>query len=611
VIGDSTRTDNGTATIHPAGPVLTGTAGTWTIQYVTGAQGIVSGGGIRVKLQRYWTKPQTEDAGAPGHITARCEKPGLKLRVGTLDKAAEGGRFEVSYRRADMPKNARLEANWGRIFVDVVEGELVEGDVVAISYCGVAPTTAGVAYPFTVATDPDGSRSALYTGYSAIERSPELLVVPETAQRIEAFIPSQFDAPAPARVHVVARDRYANPCLLPGPPDIQFQGSRAEVTSGALQTTSNYGRERASGEWNLYWGDLHVHSWRSDGVGPLETIYTYARDQMGLDFVGHGDHIQYMNDQDWYDTLALTRRMNQPGKFVSMPGFELSHNPRRWMEDGSYQNIVPWYGDKNVYYLSEDDAPIVRETDRYRSYSARFVEIAEQVRGHNGMIVPHLHAGGLMTYYDPELVRIIEAFSAHHFDLNKGGFERFESMWQEYLAAGYRVGLVGGSDNHNARAGQDTYLPWERNHRRGALMGVWAPALTREGLWRAMHDRCVYATTGARIYLDVRLNGHRMGEELTVWDALTPKALEIEVHGTAPIQSVEVLRSNSVIQTFAPDAWDFQVTFVDEAYAAGEDFYVVRVIQADMNRAWSSPIWVDLAPEGRVNFPGQEATWGR
>jgi hypothetical protein len=69
-------------------------------------------------------------------------------------------------------------------------------------------------------------------------------------------------------------------------------------------------------------------------------------------------------------------------------------------------------------------APIIRETDRYRSYSARFVEIAEQVRGHNAMFVPHVHAGGLMTYYDPELVRIVEAFSAHHFDLNQGGFQR-------------------------------------------------------------------------------------------------------------------------------------------------------------------------------------------
>ena len=102
-----------------------------------------------------------------------------------------------------------------------------------------------------------------------------------------------------------------------------------------------------------------------------------------------------------------------------------------------------------------------------------------------------------------------------------------------------------------------------------------------------------------------------MGEELTVLDALTPKEIAIEVHGTAPIESVEVLRSNVSIQAFAPRAWDYETTFVDEEYAAGEDFYQVRVIQEDMNRAWSSPIWVDLAPAGRVNARGQESTWSR
>ena len=126
-----------------------------------------------------------------------------------------------------MPRNARLEANWGRIFVDVLEGELVEGDVVEIRYRGVAPPTAGVPYPFTVSTYPDGCRSAPYTGYSAIEHSPELLVMADVAKRIEAFVPSSFDATKPDRVHVVARDRYANPCPLPGPVHTEFQDGRA------------------------------------------------------------------------------------------------------------------------------------------------------------------------------------------------------------------------------------------------------------------------------------------------------------------------------------------------------------------------------------------------
>ena len=610
MIGDSTKTINGRATIHPDAPVPSGSEGQWTIRYVAGPEGVGLGGGVRVIVQRYWTEPQTEHPDEIGFVMACCDKPGVKLDVRIADRLAEGGRFGTWYRRAGMPINARLMAKWGGIFVDVVEGQLVEGDVVEVSYLGAAPTVAGVAYPFTVATDPDGSRSAPYTGYAFIDRSPELLVVANAVQRIEAFVPSTTeDVLASDQVRAVGRDRFANPCALPAVAQIWIQDHRSRVRVGELTATSNYSQVRKAGGLGLYWGDLHVHSWRSDGVGSLQDIYAYARDVLGLDFVGHGDHTQYMSDGDWDDIKSLTRRMNHPGRFISFPGFELSHNPRRLMPDGSFQQIVPWYGDKNVYYFSEDDAPILRVSDRYRSYHARFLQIAEQLRGRKAMIVPHLHAGGLMTYYDPELVWIIEAFSAHHFDIDHRDFEAFEGMWQEYLAAGCRVGLVGGSDNHNARAGQDTYFPWQTHRRRGALMAVWAPELTREALWEAIRSRCVYATTGARIYLDVQLNGHRMGEEFSVPDALVPKEIEIEVHSTAPIEALDVLRSNDVVRSFTPNTWDFEATFVDREYSTGEDFYQVRVVQKDMHRAWSTPVWVDLAPQARVGFPGQEATW--
>jgi hypothetical protein len=124
-----------------------------------------------------------------------------------------------------------------------------------------------------------------------------------------------------------------------------------------------------------------------------------------------------------------------------------------------------------------------------------------------------------------------------------------------------------------------------------------------------MWKRHVYATSGVRIYLDFKLNGVFMGDEITVSDSESSKVMEVEVHGTAPIDRIDIIRSNEVLRSYHPSQWDFEETFVDDGYSSGEDFYMVRVVQKDGNRAWTSPIWVDLGVEGRVNFAGQEATW--
>ena len=613
-VHDVTRDDNGTGNMHPDDPIAAGEDRTFTIRYVAGSQGIQTGGCLRLSIWRYWPKTQLDSPQAPGFTAVSCTKPGVVLRPTLMDPkaAAVSGNW---CQLEGMPANARIMHKFHAVYAEVVEGELTAGDVVEITYRGVAPAVLGVRRPFRLATDPDGAREARYSGFSYIAESPEILVQPCKAERIEAFAPSHVEGDLSGEsVRIVGRDRYANPCQPPDTPRVDVRGCRAHVTCGDLEAVSNYAAPADENGLRCYWGDLHVHTERSDGAGRLEDVYTYARDVMGLDFVGHGDHTQYMSDQDWDAIKALTRRMNDPGRFVSFPGFELSHNPGRFGADGEYKRVAPDYGDKNVYYLSEDDAPIMRVTDRYRSYFARFAEIAEQLRGRDVMIVPHLHAGGVTTFYDPELVWLLEAFSAHHCDKRRTdhkGFDGYEATVRQCLAAGWRVGLVGGSDNHNARAAQDTYFPWDKVNRKDALMAVWAKKLTREALWEAFRRRSVYATTGVRMLLDVRLNGAPMGAEIALDDCLTPKELAVEVHGTAPLARVEILRANEPLHEFRPDAWDFTGTFVDEEYSTAEAFYQVKVTQEDGNMAWSTPIWVDLNPAARVNFLGQEQTWAR
>ena len=610
-VNDNTGSRNGMAMIHPDVPVIAGKEVALTIVYTVGPEGVATGGCIRLGIWRYWSEIHLEQPEAQGFVKVDCHKKAVVLSLSLVEPklVAAGGAW---YQREGMSPNTTLMQKYHALYVEVTGGQLEEGDIIEFTYTGTAAVTSGIRYPFCIATDPNGGREAPYTGFSYISDVPSILVSPDEVVELQVFLPSQIEGVVnEGHSRIVGRDRFANPCEPSEKPIVTIEGRRVRVESGSMAAVSNYAALPDRKRLNCYWGDLHVHSWRSDGTGELEDIYTYARDTMGFDFVGHGDHAQYMSDEDWEDIKGLTRKMNDPGRFVSFPGFEISHNPRRRLSDGSFQRIVPNYGDKNVYYLDEDDAPIMRVTDRYRSYHARFQDIADQLKGKQATIIPHIHAGGVLTYYDPDLVWVIEAFSAHHFDLSRTGWERFQNVAQECLGAGWRIGLVGGSDNHNARASQDTYFPWKKESRRDSLMAVLAPDLTREALWNALQKRHVYATSGVRINMRFELNGGVMGDEIKVGDCQAPKVLEIEVHGTAPLDRVEILRSNEVIHTFMPGDWDFSQTYVDEEYSTGEDFYQLRIIQSDGNRAWSTPIWVDLAPEGRINFPGQEETWGR
>ena len=88
---------------------------------------------------------------------------------------------------------------------------------------------------------------------------------------------------------------------------------------------------------------------------------------------------------------------------------------------------------------------------------------------------------------------------------------------QDALALGHRLGFVGGTDNHYAQPGS-TRCPKGgvdfRDRVTGGLTAVFAPALTSEAILAALRARRCYATTGARMILDFRVEGRPMGEEL-------------------------------------------------------------------------------------------------
>lgn len=305
-----------------------------------------------------------------------------------------------------------------------------------------------------------------------------------------------------------------------------------------------------------YAGDLHNHCGISYGHGSIEDAYRNA--QLQLDFAtvtGHANwhdmpeeptHVADYHRQgfarlrdSWEHVQDVTEAAHEDGRFVSFLSFE-------------WHSMT--YGDHCVYYRS-GRGPLAP------AQSGSFDELRQNLRtlAANGlptMVLPH-HIGYLKGYrginwdtYTEELSPVIELLSMHgngeddHAPrqyLHTMGPRDKASMALAGLGAGHRFGFIGSTDHHSAHPGSYGY---------GRAM-VWAPELTREGIWSAIQNRQTYCVTGDRIMLAVSLDGQPMG---SVVDAAGTRRFEIAVRGGSALDYVELVRNGTVVARTRPTA---------------------------------------------------------
>jgi hypothetical protein len=170
---------------------------------------------------------------------------------------------------------------------------------------------------------------------------------------------------------------------------------------------------------------------------------------------------------------------------------------------------------------------------------------------------------------------------------------------QEVLAMGARVGVIAGSDNHDARPGyagigdQFSKSVADAIWKPSGLAVVWATGLTRQEIFEAWRARRTYGTSGQRILLSFKVNGHWMGEDIAL-GASDPRRLVANVVGTAPVSTVTVVKNNEDVHTWDNPDHGVDLVWEDDSEASTGDFYYVRVTQEDEEMAWSSPVWLDV-----------------
>ena len=136
-------------------------------------------------------------------------------------------------------------------------------------------------------------------------------------------------------------------------------------------------------------------------------------------------------------------------------------------------------------------------------------------------------------------------------------------------------------------------MDWGNEAYTGGITAVYAEELTREAIFDAIYQRRCYATTGQRIILDFKADGHVMGAE---YQSKDDPHFFVKVIGTAPLQSVTLVRNNQDYYQAEGNGHKMELTFQcgKEEPPRETDCYYVRVIQQDGEMAWSSPIWITI-----------------
>lgn len=414
----------------------------------------------------------------------------------------------------------------------------------------------------------------------------------EGVHAIHAFTHDDIDNPVEARLPI---GELETEVLGPGeatgdgvkPTGDEPVRVRVRQPATGYESLTNPVQRGAFNGRRVYFGGIHWHSrFSGDGDRPLEQGYEYARDTLGLDFAGVTDHTP---KGFWQQTLEINERYHEDGRFVVLPSWE-------WSTSTGHSNI----------YLRRPDAPGGPEHASTANHpgNADWPDEAVVVPHHTNIRSQELKADGSHYWHEFDWslpnhrVRLVELLQT------RGNFEadQLDDDWgvvtggigasvRDTLARGYRIGFVGGTDNHTA-------FPTRNPEMGGGYIGmacVLADDLTREAIWDAMNDRRTYATSGKPILAHWTVNGHEMGEEAKLeGDAVTFSAT---LHGTAPIERVEVVSGGEIVWRSHPDAFD--VTLTDEALPApppgngSSAYYYLRLRQHDGHRAWLSPVWLD------------------
>jgi Protein of unknown function (DUF3604) len=548
----------GRAWITPAGLVVAGETGSWTITYEVGQYGYDEFARLKIacRFASDWGTPQFSNPAAANYATVRLES-----------------RSPTTVAHLSWEPRGYIRPWFKCLVVSIRDGSLFPGDKVHVTLGDRSGGGAGSraqtfrerGCEWRVLVDPFGTEL-----YSPLAGSPTLDIVGGDFHRLVVIAPTTVRPGEPFEALVKAEDLWGNPCerftgevalsvrgaqIAGLPPRVTFRhGELAVATMSALCVAdaggetrivaahgehcaeSNLVRALSPGEPKTWWGDLHGQTRATVGTGTIEEYFAFGREVALLDTMCHQANDFQVTDDEWRRLRREIDRFHQDGRCVIFVGYEWS-------------GMTPGGGDRNVMFRG-DVASLHRsshaEVDDMRDAATDCFPVTElfgQFAGREDvMLIPHI--GGryadIVGFHDPSLEPVVEIYS---------DWGRFEWLLEDAMRRGYKVGFVANSDGHKGRPGAShpgasTFGAY------GGLTCVLAESLTREAVFDAIKARRCYAVTGAqRIHVELAVNGLPMG---AAGRAEGPVTVAGRAAGTGPIERIDVFRGLEHIRMVSP-----------------------------------------------------------
>ncbi|MEZ5816121.1 MAG: DUF3604 domain-containing protein [Hyphomicrobiaceae bacterium] len=567
----------GTATLEPGGAIEAGSMQSFTLAYTAGRFGIDDTGSLKIgfRFATDFGPVQLDDPQAEGYTTA---------------EASNGAVLELKW---EFKRNIRP---WSRsLYVGVAKHFLKPGDTITIRFGdrrfgspGIrVQTYAEKRFEFRVLVD----AIATYD-YVALPSSPVIDVVPGPGVHWRAVLPTRVRRGEPFRLAIKVDDKWGNPsncttrelrlatdARIDGlPSTVRLErgafsavldgltaesGGTIEVRdeAGALLCRSNPFDVVESGAVRHYWGDLHGQSEETLGTNSARDYFLFGRDRAFLDVMGHQGNDFQITGAFWRELNEITRDLDEPGRFVCIPGYEWSAN-------------TAVGGDRNVFFRHEGEtihrsshAQINEGEDRADAATDAHTatELFAKLRGRDCIAMAHV--GGryadILFAHDPILETAVEVHSS---------WGTFEWLLHDAFEANYRVGVVCNSDGHKGRPGA-CFPGASFFGSQGGLTCFLADRLDRDAIFEAIRRRHHYGTTGNRLLLDVSAiaesaevferdpavyAGARSRPDVPIGmgDIARVKGEAVDLHvrvaGSAPVERVEIFDGERLVECIRP-----------------------------------------------------------
>ena len=370
---------------------------------------------------------------------------------------------------------------------------------------------------------------------------------------------------------------------------------------------------------NLYWGYIHAHTNKSDGIRDLEEYYQNLLNA-GLDFgtSTEHDHNWETKDEDFKEIRNIVEQKNQTTSFVTLFGYEWGY----W--------YTPGYGDICIYH-ENNSIPIFRsDTNKYNStkkliknllpYESKVLMI-----GHHTALRPGYRDWSTFDNRLEKLVEIYSTWGNQEYSFKSGNplpprykffgygkyarkrgpiLEKNGSFIQDALKRGYKLGFTAGGDDHFGIYPSGPLDPDNGIYQSG-IMAIWAENLSRDSIWQALNQRSCYGTTGPRVIIEFMMDKFFMGSIIDLKNSeelKNKRIINIRIISPIRILKLELIRNNMVFKQEAVNDKIYRKQFRDNdvfdkiAFKTPQNekfvFYYLRIFLENQNMAWSSPIWV-------------------